>query len=103
VSAPATFTTSGNTLTIVLRDLLANPKDVGQLLGDLSFTVNGGSLTGATQTAASSSEVTVAGNGSFTGPTPISGVATVGWPFAVNSATARTLNVLAAGLPAPHT
>src|SRR5262249_57126285 len=85
----------------VLTDLLANPKDVGQLLSDLSFTTNGGSLTGATETAASSSEITVAGDGSFTGPTPISGVATVGWPFAVNSATSGTLDVLAAGGAGP--
>jgi hypothetical protein len=101
VDASATFTTSANTLTITLTDLLANPKDVGQLLSDLLFTTNGGSLTGSTQTAASSSEVTVAGNGSFTGPTPISGVATVGWPYAVNSATSGTLDVLAAGGAGP--
>ena len=95
VDASATFTTSANTLTIGLNDLLANPTDIGQLLSDLSFTLgNGGSLTGATETAASSAEITVAGNGSFTGPTPISGVAVVGWPFAVNSATAGTLDVL---------
>ena len=94
VSASATFTTSGNTLTITLTDLLANPNNVGSLLSDLLFTTNGGSLTGATQTAASSSEITVAGDGSFTGPTPISGVATVGWPFTVNSATSGTLDVL---------
>jgi hypothetical protein len=102
VNASATFTTSANTLTIVLTDLLANPKDVGQLLSDLLWTVgNGGSLTGSTQTAASSSEITVAGNGSFTGPTPISGVATIGWPFAVNTATSATLDVLAAGGAGP--
>jgi hypothetical protein len=95
VDASAMFTTSANTLTIVLTNLLANPKDVGQLLSDLSFTLgNGGSLTGSTQTAASSSEITVAGDGSFTGPTPISGVATVGWPFTVNSSTSGTLDVL---------
>jgi len=102
VSDSATFTTSANTLTIVLNDLLANPKDVAQLLSDLSFTLgNGGSLTGATQTAAASSEITVAGDGSFTGPTPISGVATVAWPFTVNSATEGTLDVLAAGGAGP--
>jgi hypothetical protein len=102
VNAQAVFTTSANTLSITLTDLQANPKDVAQLLSDLSFTVgNGGSVTGANQTAASSSEITVAGNGSFTGPTPISGVATVGWPFAVNSATSGTLNVLAAGGAGP--
>ena len=102
VSASATFTTSANTLTIGLNDLLANPTDIGQLLSDLSFTLgNGGSLTGSTETAAASSEITVAGNGSFTGPTPISGVATVGWPFAVNSATEGTLDVLAAGGAGP--
>jgi hypothetical protein len=102
VDAFATFTTSANTLTIALNDLLANPKDVGQLLSDLSFTLgNGGSLTGATQTAPSSSEITVAGNGSFTGPTPISGVTTVGWPFVVSSATEGSLDVLAAGGAGP--
>src|SRR5262249_11923117 len=75
--------------------------DAAQLISDLSFTLHGGSLTGATETAASSSEISVAGDGSFTGPTPISGVATVGWPFAVNSATSGTLDVLAAGGAGP--
>jgi hypothetical protein len=102
VNASATFTTSANTLTIDLNDLLANPQNVGQLLSDLSFTLgNGGSLTGSTETGASSSTITVAKDGSFTGPTAISGVTTVGWPFAVNSATAGTLDVLAAGGAGP--
>jgi hypothetical protein len=75
VSASATFTTSLHSLTIVLTDLLANPKDVGQLLSDLSFTLgNGGSLTGASLSSSSGQVITVASNGTFTaGPTVATG------------------------------
>ena len=37
VDASATFTTSANTLTIVLTDLQANPTDVAQLISDISW------------------------------------------------------------------
>src|SRR5579883_76525 len=68
VSASAMFTTSRNTLTIVLTDLLANPTDVGQSLSGLSFTLgNGGSLSGVTTLSSSSArEITIASNGTFT-------------------------------------
>src|SRR5215471_1067958 len=39
VDASATFITTGNTVTIVLTDLLNNPKDVGQLISDISFSL----------------------------------------------------------------
>src|SRR5215469_906187 len=42
VDASATFITTGNTVTIVLTDLLNNPKDVGQLVSDISFSLTSG-------------------------------------------------------------
>jgi hypothetical protein len=102
VNASATFTTSANTLTIVLNNLQANPKSVVQALSDLSFTLgNGGSLTGATQTGAVSQEITINGDGTFSLGANLTSVSAVGWPFAVNSATEGTLDVLAAGGAGP--
>src|SRR6516225_3849913 len=66
VDASATFITSGNTVTIVLTDLLNNPKDVGQLVSDISFSLTSG------QTVATINPLpgtttwrTVNGNGTF--------------------------------------
>jgi len=73
VSASATFTTGAGTVSIVLTDLLANPKDVAQLISDLSFTLSGGQTTGAL-TSSSGQEITVNGGGTFTlGPTVSTG------------------------------
>jgi hypothetical protein len=94
VDATATFTTSSGSLSIVLTDLQANPKDVAQLLSDLSFTVgNGGSLTGSSQTGASSQELTVNGNGTFNIGANLTTVAAVGWVYTTTSTTG-TLDVL---------
>src|SRR6185312_14430566 len=42
VNTQADFTTSADTVTIVLKDLLVDPQSVGQLLSDLSFNVASG-------------------------------------------------------------
>jgi hypothetical protein len=91
VDAKVTFTTSANTLTITLTDLLANPKDVGQLLSDLSFTVgNGGTLTGSTESSSSGQEITVNSGGTFT----IGSTVGAGWVYSTSSATSGLLDVL---------
>jgi hypothetical protein len=94
VSAEATLVTGSGSVTITLTNLLANPTDVAQNLSDLIFTVGGGgSLTGSTETGATSQEVTVNKDGTFTvGPT-LTTVADVGWPY-TSTATQGTLNVL---------
>src|SRR5215831_12476518 len=70
VDASATFITSGNTVTIVLTDLLNNPNDVGQLISDISFSLTSG------QTVATINPLpgtttwrTVAGGGTFSDST----------------------------------
>ena len=94
VNAEADFTTAAGSITITLKDLQANPKDVAQLLSDLSFTVgNGGSLTGSAQTGASSQELTVNGNGTFSIGANLTTVAAVGWVYTTTSSTG-TLDVL---------
>ena len=94
VNAEADFTTAAGSITITLKDLQANPKDVAQLLSDLSFTVgNGGSLTGSAQTGASSQELTVNGNGTFNTGANLTTVAAVGWVYTTTSSTG-TLDVL---------
>jgi hypothetical protein len=94
VNAEAEFTTAAGSITITLKDLQANPKDVAQLVSDLSFTVgNGGSLTGSTQTGASSQELTVNGNGTFSIGANLTTVAAVGWVYTPTSSTG-TLDVL---------
>ena len=94
VNAEADFTTAAGSITITLKDLQANPTDIGQLLSDLSFTVgNGGSLTGSAQTGASSQELTVNGNGTFNTGANLTTVAAVGWVYTTTSSTG-TLDVL---------
>jgi hypothetical protein len=65
VSAYATFVTSQNTVSITLGDLLADPKDVGQLISDLSFTLSSGQTAGML-TSSSGQQITVNGDGSST-------------------------------------
>jgi hypothetical protein len=48
-----------------LTNLEANPTSVAQNLSDLSFTISGGSLTGATLSSSSGQEITVNGDGTF--------------------------------------
>jgi hypothetical protein len=97
VDASASFVTSSGSLSIVLTDLEANPKDVAQLLSDLSFTVgNGGSLTGATLSSSSSQEITVLSNGSFT----LGSTVATGWVPSL-SGSSGSLDVLAAGGAGP--
>ena len=48
VGASATFITDPGSITVVLADLLANPKSAGPLLSDLSFTFTGALASGAT-------------------------------------------------------
>jgi len=65
VDAEADFTTGFHSLTITLKDRQVNPKDVGQLLSDLSFTVGNGTLSGATLASSSAQEITVNSNSTF--------------------------------------
>src|SRR4051812_43508270 len=65
VNAEADITTSSGSITIVLRNLLANPTSVVQNLSDLSFTVGQGSLTGSTETGASAQKIDVAADRTF--------------------------------------
>jgi hypothetical protein len=95
VNAEADLTTSAGSISITLKDLQANPTDVGQLLSDLSFAVgNGGSLTGSSQTGASSQELTVKGGGTFNIGANLTTVAEVGWVYTTSSSTAGKLDVL---------
>ena len=63
VNASATFITAPGSITVVLADLLADPKSVGQLLSDVSFTFTGALASGATLGLNIGQEVTVADNG----------------------------------------
>jgi MYXO-CTERM domain-containing protein len=93
----ATFTTSANTLSIVLSNLQANPTDVAQLLSDLSFTLgNGGSLVGASLASSSGQEMKIASGGTFT----LESTAATGWVPTL-SGTSGNLDVLGAGGAGP--
>jgi hypothetical protein len=88
------ITTSAGSITITLKDLQPNPKDVAELLSGLSFTVgNGGSLTGSSETGASSQELSVNNNGTFIIGANLTTVAAVGWVYTPTSSTG-TLDVL---------
>lgn len=98
VNASAAFVTGSGTVTVTLRDLLANPKSVGQLISDLFFSVE--PSLGATAASLSSSwgvERTVAGaplpSGDFTdGP----GSVATHWLVATLGASRYHLDRLAA-------
>src|SRR5215471_4041362 len=65
VDASATFVTGDGTLDITLTNLLANPKNVAQLLSDLSFVLNNGATSGTIASSAGQ-EIAVSSNGTFT-------------------------------------
>jgi hypothetical protein len=96
VNASATFTTSANTLTVTLTDLLANPMDVGQLLSDLFFTLSNGSTAG-TLTSSSAQEITVNSGGTFT----LGGTVSTGWALSPSGGS-LLLNVLGTPVGPAH-
>jgi hypothetical protein len=63
-SASATFTTSANTITVVLRNLQADPKSVIQNLSELFFTLNTRQNSGSL-TSSNATERTVNGDATF--------------------------------------
>jgi hypothetical protein len=90
VDASAVFTISGNTLTIVVTNLLADPNDVGQNVSGLSFTLgNGGTLTGSSLTSGVGQAITVQSGGSFT----LGSTVSAGWVYSDGSSSG-TLNDL---------
>jgi hypothetical protein len=101
VSAEADFTFGAGTVTVVLKNLTVDPKDVAQNLSALSFTLNSSSL-GANSLSSSSSTVrTVAGDGTFSPATPGPSVST-GWDYS-SSGTSITLDVLGSAVGPAHT
>jgi hypothetical protein len=89
------LTTFAGGISITLKDFQANPKDVAQLVSDLQFAVgNGGTLNGSSQTGASSQELTVNGNGTFSIGANLTTVAAVGWVYTTSSSSAGKLDVL---------
>jgi hypothetical protein len=80
VSAEAIFTTSQNTLTITLVNLLVDQKDVGQNISDLYFTL-GSSATSASSWTSSGNLINVAGDGTTTSV----GTDSTGWLLSYSS------------------
>jgi hypothetical protein len=90
VDAEADFTVSAGEVSILLKNLEANPTSVIQLISDLSFTLSGSQTSGtmATTTSGSSGqEITVNGGGSST----LGSTVPTGWSL---SLTGFHLNVL---------
>lgn len=82
VDASATFVTNNDeTLDITLTNLLANPKNVAQLLSDLSFTLSSSEGTGTIQSS-SGQEITVNNNGTFSTGSTVD----TGWSLASSMA-----------------
>lgn len=93
VSASATFTTSEDTLTITLTNLLANPTSVIQLISDLSFTLSSDVTGDATLTSSSGTEITINSNGTAT----VGSTVSTGW--ALDDATPPSLHLNVLGTP----
>jgi hypothetical protein len=100
VDAEAVFTTGNGFITIALMNLEANPTSVVQNLSDLSFTVGQGTLDASTETGATSREVTVNSNGTFTLGSVLTTPSAVGWIYS-GASTSGSLDVLAAGGAGP--
>ena len=96
VDASATFVTGDGTLDITLTNLLANPKNVAQLLSDLSFTLSNGATTG-TIASSSGQEITVNNDGTFT----IGSTVDTGWVLN-STATGLQLDVLGSPTAPSH-
>jgi len=96
ISAQANIGSASGVVSFTLTNLLANPKDVGQLLSDFSFTVSG--LTGGLSIIENQSgrERTVAGNGTFTNGLSVE----PNWSLSVSAGTIK-LDNLAAGAAGP--
>jgi len=76
VSASATFTTENGLLTVILRDLLANPTTAGQLVSDVDFSLSS-ALPGTTVFSSSAQEIFIAAGGAST----LGSTVFTGWGF----------------------
>jgi hypothetical protein len=74
VDATATFTTGTDSVTVVLTDLLANPKSIGEAISDLSFTLDTGQTAG-TLSSSSANERVINSDGTYTD----NGLVSTGW------------------------
>jgi len=63
VAAQAIITTSLNTVTVTLKDLLANPTTVAQLISDVFFTLSGSTSGSGSVSPTATSYINVADNG----------------------------------------
>ncbi len=67
IKASADFTPGNGTLSVTMSNLLANPTDIAQVIGAISFDVSGfDALSGATLASSSGQNVTIHGNSSYT-------------------------------------
>ena len=98
VSASAAFTTTEDTLTIELSNLLANPTSVIQLISDLSFTLSGDVTGDSTLVSSSGTEITIAADGSATTGSTVS----TGWVLDDPTASTLHLNVLGTATAPAH-
>jgi hypothetical protein len=99
VAASAQFTTSADTVTIVLTNLLVNQKDVGQNVSDLFFTLSTSQSSGSISSSSATAR-DVASDGTFTDSGPVD----TGWALTFDAATGFHLNGLAGATFVPaHT
>ena len=96
VDASATFAITGNTLTVTLQDLLANPTDVAQVLSDLMFSINAPTA-GTTLSTSSAQEISIDGSGHAT----LGATGTTGWTLSSPGSGTLLLCVICAGGNAP--
>jgi hypothetical protein len=98
VNASATFITDPGSITVVLADLLANPRSVGQLLSDISFTFTGALASGATLGLNVGQEITVADNGTAT----LGGFVATGWGLSATGTSTLHLDALGQPISPAH-
>lgn len=84
IDATVDFTTSNGKLVITIVNLEGSMHDAGQLVSDLSFSLNGGSISGSDSPIQTGTSLTVSGKGSAT--TGVLGASVnPAWAFSVSS------------------
>jgi hypothetical protein len=97
VDASATFTTGAGTITVTLNNLEANPRDVGQDLSDLFFTVANGNVNSASYAPGpvdSAQEVSIDSAGTPTLGGTLDTAGSIGWVLSAVNGTELHLDVL---------
>jgi hypothetical protein len=99
VSASVDFTTSADTITVAITNLLVDPKTVAQNISDLFFDVSSGTVKDGSISSSAGLDRDVASNGSYTDGS----VVATGWLYSGSGSTIHLDGLNGAGSTPAHT